>query len=106
MKFSEMTNDNKDFTSSHDRAVAEVRKALGSYERIAQRVVVYTGTAIAGQTIRTSLQNRTLPLWVAAALVELMREEAPKSKVNIFSFFPALETHLEATGVINNDFLG
>ena len=71
MKWHECVNENKKFTSPYDQTINEIRKVLGSYERIAQQATVHTGHPISGQSIRRWINNRALPLQWGVTLIEM-----------------------------------
>jgi len=73
----------------YDKAVAVVRKTLGSYERIATDCYNHTGTRITGQAVRCWFLDRKIPIEYAAVFVDLT-----DGAVEVFDFFPWLEDYL------------
>lgn len=101
MKWTDCRRENAEFTNDYDRACREIRRVLGSYDRIAQIYFSVTGTSVAGVSVRRWMNNRALPIEVATTLVESTREVDADAKVSVFDFFPYLREH--ATREFTND---
>lgn len=95
MKWTDCSAGNALFTNDYDRACREIRRVLGSFDRIAQIFYANTGESVAGVSMRRWMKNRTLPVNVAATLITATKEEDPEAKVGIFDFFPYLRPLIE-----------
>lgn len=102
MKWTDCTADNADFTNDYDRAGREVRRVLGSYDRISNLVYAETGQSVSGVSVRRWLNNRNLPVHLATTLIDLALEAEEDAKVCLFDFFPYLR---EYTGDPDDSFL-
>jgi hypothetical protein len=93
IKWTECVPENKEFTDRYDAAIREVRKEIGSYEKISQALFADTGHSVAGVSIRRWIQKRALPLGICCWMIDRM-----EGKIHILDFFPYLEVYV-------NDFL-
>jgi hypothetical protein len=93
IKWHECTADNAEFTNSFDKGVREVRKVLGSYDHMANRIFAATGNSHAGVSVRRWLSDRTLPVTIGTTLIDLALEEDPTADVSLFDFFPYLKAY-------------
>lgn len=99
MNWTECVNENKEFTSKHDLAVGVLRRALGSFERMAQQVTVATGKPISGQSIRRWITSRAIPINYATTLIQLAHDKDENLELSkrelILSLYPYLEGYID-----------
>ena len=91
MKWTDCTDDNKDFTSKYDAAVPVIRKTLGSYDHIAHLLFSEAGVSVSGVSVRRWLLGRNLPVNYACTLIELTLQKDKNAKVGLGDLFPYLE---------------
>lgn len=76
----------------YDRAVKDLRSALGSFDSIAAKCYAVTGQVVAGNTIRNWLYERKIPIEYAAVFQHLT--DGMDTAVIITDFYHWLEDYL------------
>lgn len=77
---------------SYDKTMDNVRRTIGSYNRIAAELFRLTGEHVTGQSFRRWVLERSIPLKWACSTIDLMNEHG--EEVDVLDFYPWLQDYV------------